>query len=185
MNLRAERLDSGPQRRTHRAANCPLVAVLGLLLAAVGCGGKAADPGMPSELGRDGQKHEVHEGSQASVKPTDPASEPGEPDEQGMPASLAKFHDTLAPRWHAERGARRMADTCAAIAQFHADADAVAAAPPPQGADAAAWSAGGKQLTAAVVGLDATCKANDAAAFEPAFAQVHQRFHGLMEAGEH
>jgi hypothetical protein len=113
--------------------------------------------------------------------------DPGAAHEKAMPAPLAKFHDTLAPRWHAEHGAKRTADTCAAIPQLRTDADAVAASPAPPGSEAAAWSAGGKQLSEAVAGLDTACKANDAAAFEPAFALVHQRFHGLMEAvgGEH
>jgi len=33
-----------------------------------------------------------------------------------------------------------------------------------------------------VNGLDAPCTAHDAAAFEPAFAKVHQSFHHVMEA---
>jgi len=187
MKVRAELIDCDPLRRCHRAVTNPFVAALGLVIAVVACGGKAADSGMPSALGRDGQKHEVHEGSQSGARPIDPTVETGESDEPEMPAALAKFHDTLAPRWHAEHGPARMTDTCTAIAQFHTDADAVAASPPPPGAGAAAWSAGGKQLTEAMERLDAACKANDAAAFEPAFAQVHQRFHGLMEtaSGEH
>jgi len=182
MKVRAELLDSGP-RRHQRTVPISLVCALGMVVAVIACGGKAPDPGMPSDLGRDGQQHAVHEGSQSGATPApDPQ---GEPDEPQLPASLAKFHDTLAPRWHAERGPKRMADTCAAIAQFHADADAVATSAAPPGADAAAWLAGGKQLTEAVAGLDTACKANEPAAFEPAFARVHQRFHGLMEAGEH
>jgi hypothetical protein len=94
---------------------------------------------------------------------------------------LARFHDTLAPRWHAAAGPQRMTDTCEAIVRFHREAEAVAAARPPDKADASAWSSGGRKLTEAVVGLDATCKSKDAVAFEPAFERVHETFHGLME----
>ena len=48
-----------------------------------------------------------------------------------MPPQLAKFHDTLAPRWHATHGPQRMADTCGAMAQFHADAGAIATSQAP------------------------------------------------------
>jgi hypothetical protein len=101
-----------------------------------------------------------------------------------MPPPLARFHETLAPRWHAPHGPQRMTDTCAAITEFHADAAAIAAAPPPDSGNAAAWSTGQPQLTEAVTALEATCKANDAAAFEPAFERVHQAFHHLLEAAE-
>lgn len=103
----------------------------------------------------------------------------GEPE---MPRQLARFHDTLAPRWHAARGPQRTADTCAAIAQFHADAEALAVAEAPSKGDPAAWSRGGRKLTEAVVALEVTCKNKDAEAFETAFAHVHETFHGLMEA---
>ncbi len=85
-----------------------------------------------------------------------------------MSPELAKFHDVLAPRWHADK-ARRMTDTCAAMADFTSTAAAV----------------GSKDLADAVTALDGTCKANDAAAFEPAFEKVHTTFHKLMEGGEH
>jgi hypothetical protein len=99
---------------------------------------------------------------------------------------LARFHDTLAPRWHAERGPQRMADTCSAIQQFHRGAEAIAGAPAPSNGDRAAWSTGGRKLTEAVAALDSTCRSKDATAFEPAFQRVHETFHGLMEAaGEH
>jgi hypothetical protein len=138
-----------------------------LVVAAVSCGGPAKPDS--TAMGPAGDKHEMGQmgdkGEMAS-----------------MPPSIASFHDTLAPRWHAKHGPQRMTDTCGAIAQFHTGADAIVAAPPPSGGDAAAWSAGGTQLAEAVATLDTTCKANDAAAFEPAFERVHKTFHGLMEA---
>jgi hypothetical protein len=86
-----------------------------------------------------------------------------------MSPELTKFHDVISPRWHAEKGPTRMTETCGAIADFQAAATPL-----------------GKDLVDAVTALDATCKANDATAFEPAFEKVHTTFHQLMEAkGEH
>jgi hypothetical protein len=110
------------------------------------------------------------------------AAKPGGEEHEAMMPELAKFHDVLAPRWHAEKGAKRMADTCGALAEFHADADALAKATPPAGADATAWTGKTKELTDAVGALDGTCKANDATAFEPAFERVHVGFHAVLEA---
>ena len=109
----------------------------------------------------------------------------GAHDEHNMPATVSKFHDTLAPRWHAEHGAKRMADTCAALPQFHSDAAAIIAAPVPEGGDAKAWAAGGAQLDASVTALESPCKAGDAAGFEPAFERVHTSFHHLLEVNAH
>jgi len=106
-----------------------------------------------------------------------PKGEMGEHHE-GMPPALDKFHDVLAPHWHAEKGEQRMKDTCAAIGAFHSGAEAVAKAK-----SDAAWTASATELQAAVDGLDATCKANDATGFELAFEKVHQSFHKMLEAG--
>ncbi len=104
--------------------------------------------------------------------------------EMAMPPELAKFHDVLAPRWHADKGAKRMADTCAAIADLASGADTLAKAPPPTGANADAWGQGGKDLVTAVAGLKTTCDGNDATTFELAFAEVHKSFHVMLEATE-
>ena len=116
-----------------------------------------------------------------SPKHTGPAH-----DEKGemanLPPELAKFHDALAPRWHAPKGAERMTATCGAIAEFTTDADAVAKAAPPAKGDASKWAQEGKELTEAVAALKVTCDAKDAAGFETAFANMHQEFHELLEA---
>jgi hypothetical protein len=150
------------------------------LAAGGGCGGARSDPSEPLETARTVQSHDTRRGD--AGKGTLGSGEAGE--RAAMPPELQKFHAVLAPRWHAQHGPERTADTCAAIAELRADADAIVAAPAPAGRDAAAWSAGGKQLAEAVAGLDATCQAHDAAGFEPAFAKVHERLHGLLEAGE-
>ncbi len=90
-------------------------------------------------------------------------------DDHKMSPALTKFHDVLSPRWHTEKGPKRMTDTCSAIADFQASATEVAS----------------KDLSDAVTALDTACKANDATAFEPAFEHLHTTFHKLMEGGSH
>ena len=125
-----------------------------LIVAVAACGGKKSEP--------VAEKHDEH-GEMANMPPT-----------------LAKFHDVLAPRWHAEKGDKRMTDTCAAIPDFTAGVTAIATAAPPAGADGTAWTDGAGKLAAAVSALDDTCKKHDAAAFETAFQGVHETFHGLL-----
>ncbi len=120
-------------------------------------------------------------GGKKSAPATSPTPAAGGEHANMMP-EVAKFHDVLAPRWHAEKGAKRMADTCGAIAELQADADALAKAAPPMGADAAAWTGKTKELTDAVGALDGTCNGKDPTTFEPAFERVHNGFHAVMEA---
>jgi hypothetical protein len=122
-------------------------------------------------------------------------AEPHEAQPEGMamqmPPELKTFHDVLAPRWHADKGAQRTADTCAALGDFQSGADAIAKAAAPAGASADTWAAGAKELVTAVAGLRDACAHRDQqAAFEDAFAKVHESFHHLLEAsgamhGEH
>ena len=115
-----------------------------------------------------------------SPKPA-PAPAGGEQGElANAPPELVKFHDLLAPRWHAAKGSERMASTCASIADFAAAADAVAKVTPTKG-DAAKWAQEAKELTEAVAALKTKCDAKDAAGFETAFANKHQEFHELLE----
>jgi hypothetical protein len=155
-------------------------ALMAALAAVVACGGASKpDSAAPLETARDSQKHETgHTGHMGGS---------GADEMAGMPPKIAKFHATLAPRWHAAQGPQRMTDTCATVAELRGEADAIAAADPPGGSDAAAWSAGGKQLALAVLALDRACKASDGAAFEAAFAEVHERFHDVLAlaGGEH
>ncbi len=113
-------------------------------------------------------------------KPVAPPAEQGEM--ANAPPELVKFHDALAPRWHAAKGPERMTATCGAIAELTADADGVAQARPPASGDNQHWNQEAKELTEAVAALKATCDAKDAAKFETAFANVHQEFHELLEA---
>jgi hypothetical protein len=189
MTTRAGSIDGGRPRNhgDHLAARWVRGALTGLVAAACACGGPAQEPANPDDMAaRLHQPHAVRadagNGGSAMAPVGDPG-EPGEPGEAGMSPALAKFHDTMAPRWHAEHGAKRKADTCAAIGALRSDADAVAGSATPSGADPVAWQAGGKQLALAVAALETACKAGDDAAFEQAFKTVHQRFHALMETG--
>ena len=114
--------------------------------------------------------------------PTTATPKSGGEEHGNMLPEVAKFHDVLAPRWHADKGPQRMTDTCGAIAEFQANATVIGQLAAPAGADAAAWTGKTQELTSAVGALDGTCKANDAAAFEPAFERVHTSFHAVMEA---
>jgi hypothetical protein len=134
------------------------------LVLVAACGGKKPEPATPDKHAEHGEGAE-HEHEMAN-----------------MPPELMKFHDVLAPRWHADKGPQRMKDTCAAIPDFSAGVTAIATAQPPAGVDGTKWTNSAGELAAAVSKLDETCKANDAAAFEVAFQKVHETFHGLMGA---
>jgi len=110
-----------------------------------------------------------------------PAPEHHEMEMANMPPELARFHDVLAPRWHAAKGAQRTADTCNALGEFRAKLAAVANAPAPAATSADAWTSGGKRLGDAIDALAAACATSDAAKFETAFEQVHERFHDLLD----
>jgi hypothetical protein len=134
-------------------------------LAATACGGGKAAPATSSttQTAEGAEQHEMME-------------------HEGMSAEMTKFHDVLAPRWHAEHGPQRMQDTCTAVPEFQADAEAIATATPPEKANADTWTASTRALVDSITTLDAACKANDSAQFEEAFHQVHESFHGLMAA---
>jgi hypothetical protein len=136
---------------------------IAISLLLVACGGKAAEPAKPAPVAETKAGGDEHE---------------------QMSPELAKFHDVLAPRWHAAKGPERMKSTCDAMPDFTSGATAIAMATPPKGAEDA-WTDRTGKLAAALQDLDATCKANDATKFETAFEAVHVSFHGLMEAGEH
>lgn len=110
------------------------------------------------------------------------ASKASADDHGDLSPEITRFHDALSPRWHAEKGPRRMKDTCAAVRELQADADQLTKSPP-AGSNAVGWKTSTKELTEAVTALGGTCKANDAASFESAFERVHRDFHVVMEAG--
>ncbi len=118
-------------------------------------------------------------GSKSEPAATPPAEHA---EHSSLPPEVKAFHDTFAPHYHAAKNPDRMKGTCAAIPDFTSAAAAIAKAPTPAGVDAAAWTDASGKLAASIEALDGTCKANDAAAFDPAFETLHNNFHGLMEA---
>ncbi|HET9625299.1 MAG TPA: hypothetical protein VFP84_28220 [Kofleriaceae bacterium] len=152
-------------------------AVAAVALASNACGG-SPPPGSTTETLESSRVAQPHaEGRHAAAEPMAGGDEPA------MAPEIKRFHDTLAPRWHAEHGTKRMTETCNAIGEFHTRATEIEDAAPPAAADPRAWAKSGKALSQAVVELAAACKANDATAFEPAFDKVHDSFHRVMEAG--
>jgi len=142
------------------------------LLFAAACGGKSAPA-----------THTEHTGDGSGSGPM--MGHEGEHDD--MSPELKKFHDAFAPLWHAKT-ATRTADTCAAVPEVKADADAIGKATPPPSANADTWTEGTRSLVAAVAQLAGECKqaAPMETGFENAFKAVHEAFHHLMEmAGMH
>ena len=117
-------------------------------------------------------------------KPT-PPQQHGDEHHAKLPPELARFHDVLAPRWHADPGPARVKSTCDAIPDFRTRADALAKVTPAPPDNADAWTTGTKQLAEAVEALAATCGANDLVAFDPAFARLHESFEALAESAMH
>jgi len=124
-------------------------------------------------------------GGKSTNKPAEPMPGHDEHGEMaGMPPELGKFHDLLAPRYHAEKGPKRMADTCGAMADFKAAADALNKATPPAKANVAAWQQENKELAEALTGMETVCKGTDQAAFDQAFEHMHHEFEEIVEAGQ-
>jgi hypothetical protein len=134
--------------------------VISFLVAA--CGGSKSEPAKPAT-----------EGSAVAQAGDEHAN---------MPPEIVKFHDVLAPRWHAAKGPERTKSTCDALPDFNAGATGIAKAVPPSGVDPTTWTESAGKLAAALEELDGACKANDPAKFETAFEAVHTSFHGVMEA---
>jgi hypothetical protein len=100
-------------------------------------------------------------------------------DHAGLPASVASFHDVLAPDWHAEVGPARSEAACGHIPVYKTRARAIVADDPPAGVDPAAWNAAAGQLESAVRTLAASCQAPGRASFDADFSAVHDRFHAV------
>ena len=99
-----------------------------------------------------------------------PAAPAGHPAAAEIPPEVNHFHDLLAK------------DTCDALPDLHAGADAIAKATPPRTANADTWTTATNQLVAAVAGLAPACQAKDPAAMQAAFAKVHDAFAALQAA---
>ncbi len=139
-----------------------------LLLAIAACGGKdkggsgTTPPAGGAGDHRDGDHHADGEQMHDELSP-----------------EMKTFHDVLAPLWHADKGAKRSADTCAAVPQLKTNADGIATATPPVSTNADTWTTGTRALVAAIGELETACKGK--ADIEAPFAKVHDAFHNLMK----
>lgn len=128
---------------------------------------------------------------QPTASPDDATASPSEPAADGaghgehahehdFKGPVDEFHELMAPLWHAPAGEARTADTCAAVGDMIAKAEAIGAAEVPEAAsDAEGWRTNGEALVAAAKALDATCK-DAPEGFDAGFEALHEAFHGLV-----
>ncbi len=105
-------------------------------------------------------------GGSKTATTTPPASSTAQAVSTAAPskASIAAFHDVLAPLWHAAEGPERTDKTCAATATMEQRAQDIGDAP----------------LVEAVHALAAECAGNRQA-FQAKFTAVHTAFHAVAE----
>ncbi|NVB39539.1 hypothetical protein G6O69_16980 [Pseudenhygromyxa sp. WMMC2535] len=120
------------------------------------------------------------EGEGAETAEAQPPHE-GEDHEHDFPASVASFHDVMAPLWHAEPGEERIEGTCGAVPDMLTQAKTISGEAAPEAASSEeAWTTSGSGLISAVEGLQTSCE-GDRADFDAAFEGVHDAFHQLIE----
>lgn len=92
-------------------------------------------------------------------------------------AEIDSFHETLAPLWHADKGDKRKADTCAAVGDMKTQGIEIVG----RGrTDHAGWEGNANSLSKAIDDLAKAC--GEGGDFEAAFGSVHDAFHVLMES---
>lgn len=147
-----------------------LASLLITAVASFGCGGKSksemTDP--CKDMPMDGDHHEeMHEGE-----------EHAEPE---LTPEMARFHDVLAPLWHAEAGPQRVDDTCEASGHMLDLSNDIQKAPTPEGADETAWIEAVQTLMIDITHLQDACpQVPGGVTFDDAFTNVHESFHALM-----
>ena len=109
------------------------------------------------------------------------AHEEGGGHEHKFEGAVAEYHDLLAPLWHAEAGEARIDDTCAAVDDLIAKAQAVGGEATPEAASSEDnWKAKAEGLVATSEALKATCE-GERAEFDASFEALHEAFHALIE----
>jgi hypothetical protein len=174
--------------RMRRAVVLALGSILLMLAAGCGPGGCPATCGggrprrgfMPAETATAPAPAPAAAPAPTAPPSPAPAAAGGHDHGTGLPPALDRFHGVLAPLWHADAGAQRQKDTCAAMADFQRGADEIAAAPVPTGVDAAAWQAAAADLRAKVAATSAQCAAPQAA-FDAAFSVLHDAYHHIVD----
>jgi hypothetical protein len=94
---------------------------------------------------------------------------------------MGDLHAVLAPVWH-DKGEGRLTKACDQASVMQEKAAAVEAAAPPEGANADAYKAAAKDLTAAGSALAAACAAPGRPEVEASFSAFHDAFHKVAEA---
>jgi hypothetical protein len=125
---------------------------------AVACGGKAADDTIPPA----------------------PAPAASAPEAPAAGSAIDRFHDKLAPLWHADESPERIADTCGAVADLHGIAQEILTAGPPAGA-AADFADAAQALEQSVGALHGECDTAERKDFQAKFTVVHDAFHAVAD----
>jgi hypothetical protein len=168
---------------------------LALVLAVAGCGSKstgdtlpsapaspaaaepppasAADGAAATEGHEAAEAHGGHEGHEAGDH------------HHGAPGGpIDKFHEQLAPLWHAPESPKRVADTCAAAATLHGLANDIVMARAGAGT-APGYLDATHALVDAVAAMHKECGTADRKNFNAKFAAVHEAFHAVAERAAH
>lgn len=138
----------------------PFAFVLAALVA--GCGGKSAPA--TSTIEHSDSMHDEH---------------------AGMPADVTRFHDELAPLYHAAPGPDRVEAACGAMGDFNELIGNLEQAPPPADVDAVAWGERVGELRGSIGAFGIDCVENDRKEFDARFETLHDSFHALIELLPH
>ncbi len=112
--------------------------------------------------------------------PPETAPAPAHEEHAEFSPEAAAFHDVLSPIWHADAGAKRTDDACAATG------DMLARTAPMKDASklpADKQQAYGEAVTALEVSVNelaAACKVDGRPGFDAAFTKVHEAFHAVV-----
>ena len=137
----------------------------------------------------EGEEHEgegeEHEGEEHEGEEHEGGEHEG--GEHGHAAGpVSDFHAVLSPLWHAQPGATRTDQTCAAVADFRTKAQAIQTGPVPEGAraDEAGYRQAAAGLVTAVEALGTACAERNRPSFDARFQALHTAFHGVAERAE-
>ena len=118
----------------------------------------------------------------APAEPTAPETAPAPAHEEHSEFSpeATAFHGTLSPLWHADPGAKRTDDTCAATGDMLAKAGPMKDASKLPADKQQAYGEAVTALEASVNELAAACKVEGRPGFDAAFTKLHEAFHAVV-----
>lgn len=146
-----------------------LLSLFSLAIATAGCGGEQHPANGPEGEHHHGPEGEHHHG------------EHGGHHEDENKGPLGDVHAVLAPIWHSPEGPERVAKACEQAQTMRDKSAGVEAAPAPDGADAAAYQAAAKDMTAAADALVAACAADGRPDVAAKLSAFHDAFHKTVE----